>query len=61
MEINVFNIVWDTDGEEVDLPTRCSVSVSKDAVDEFGIDNVIADTLSDAYGWCHRSFNYQVC
>ena len=37
-------IEWDTDGEDVDLPTSCIIE-AKDEED-------IADALADKYGWC---------
>ncbi len=38
------NILWDTDGEEVDLPQEWTV----EADDIEGV----ADALSDEFGWC---------
>lgn len=40
----VSDIIWETDGEEVDLPTEVEVA---DGLD----DDQIADYLSDTYGW----------
>jgi len=45
-------IVWDTDGEDVDLPTETVVEVDDDCGDEQP-----ADALSDKYGWCVQSVN----
>lgn len=40
----VSDIIWETDGEEVDLPTEVEV--------EDGLsDDEITDYLSDTYGW----------
>lgn len=47
---NVSNIVWDTDGQAVDLPAN--------AIVECDDEDEIAETLTDAYGWCVISFNY---
>ena len=50
--MEVTNIAWDTDGEDIDLPTE--VEVPNDiACDE----DEIADYLSDEYGWCVISFS----
>ncbi len=46
----VSNIIWVTDGFEVDLPTEVEV--------EDGMsDNEIADYLSDTYGWLVLEFS----
>ena len=45
----VSNIKWETDGEEIDLPTEVEV---EDGLD----DDQIADYLSDTYGWLVISF-----
>ena len=45
------NIQWDTDGEEVNLPTRVEIPFN------MGFDE-IADLLSDEYGFC--VFNYDI-
>lgn len=43
-QFKVTGIVWDTDGEVVDLPTTAVVEC--DDVED------VADALSDEYGWC---------
>jgi len=56
--MKVTDITWDTDGEDIELPTE--VEVPNDiAHDEDGrIDeDEIADYLSDEYGWCVISFS----
>ena len=47
-QFNVTNIVWDTDDEDLDLPTE--------EVVECDDEDSISDTLSDMYGWCIESF-----
>ena len=44
------NIHWDTDGEEINLPTE--VFIEEDINEE-----EIADYLSDKYGFCIFSFS----
>jgi len=45
----VSDIIWETDGEEIDLPTEVEV--------EDGLsDDEITDFLSDTYGWLVISF-----
>lgn len=48
--MKITDIKWETDGEEVDLPTEVEVpdSLNEDA---------IADHLSDNYGWLVDSFS----
>lgn len=56
MKVKVFGIVWDTDGEDVDLPSEVTLEVSEDT----DLENEIADILSDKYGWCVLSVDYSV-
>ena len=53
--VNFYNIDWDTDGEEIDLPTDIILTVDEDA--EISLEG--ADLLSDEYGFCVNSFNFQ--
>lgn len=46
-----YDIVWETDGEDVDLPTE--VELPKDFGDD---DDAITDFLSDEYGWLVVSY-----
>ena len=45
----VSDIIWETDGEEVDIPTEVEV-------DDNMSDDEITDYLSDTYGWLVISF-----
>ena len=45
----VSDIIWETDGKEIDLPTEVEV-------DDDLSDDEIADYLSDTYGWLVISF-----
>ena len=51
----VFNIVWDTDDIDVDLPEE--VNIPKDDIND---EEEIADWLSDVYGWLVESFDYSL-
>lgn len=44
------NIKWDTDGEDIDLPTRVEIPYDID-------DDEIADMLSDEFGFCVYGFD----
>ena len=48
--VKVTDIEWDTDGEDVDLPTECIVEVPYDATTD-----QIVDKLSNEYGYCINS------
>lgn len=48
--MKVTDIIWETDGEVVDLPSEVEV-------DDDMLDNEIADYLSDTYGWLVDSFS----
>ena len=65
-KIRVFDIVWDTDGEELDLPTEVIIDdlpedEMKELIDNIGYyDDDLANELSDRYGWCVESFNEEI-
>lgn len=48
-QFNVTNIVWDTDDEDLDLPTE--------EVVECNNGECISDMLSDMHGWCVESYS----
>jgi hypothetical protein len=50
-----FNIDWDTDGEEIDLPKEVTIPESVAKEHNAGDDTAVADYLSDEYGWCVNS------
>lgn len=59
-KIGVWNIEWDTDGEVVDdLPTEVIIDNPTEEMCEAvgGFDDVLADYLSDEYGFCVFGFN----
>lgn len=52
MKIRVFNIDYDTEGEEVNLPKELTLEVN--SLSE------IEDRISDETGFCHWSFEYEI-
>ena len=59
VKFKVYNIDWDTDGEDVDLPNEVEVDVPAEIV-AYGdneVEDFISDYLSDEYGFCHNGFN----
>jgi hypothetical protein len=62
--VRVFDIQWDTDGEDVDLPSEVELSFEDgELLDSDGssidVEELIADKLSDEYGWTVSSFDYE--
>lgn len=57
-KVTVTNIEWDTDGEDCDLPTSTELEIEHDEEDD--LDAIIADALSDKFGFCMFDFNYDV-
>ena len=50
--MKAINILWDTDGEEVNLPNEIEIPDWMDKED----DDEISDYLSDTTGFCHFGF-----
>ena len=50
--MKAINILWDTDGEEVNLPNEIEIPDWVDKED----DDEISDYLSDEIGFCHFGF-----
>jgi len=57
MEIRVSSIDWDTDGDDVDLPTEMVVDTAAEGIED--PDTEIADWLSDKYGFCVKSVAFE--
>ena len=54
----VFNIVWDTDGLNIENLPSATIVECKD--DDFGAEEEeIANALSDKYDWCVISYEYR--
>ena len=51
------NIKYDTDGEQVDLPSVIEVEVPNDMEDFFEIEEFISDEISNQTGFCHNGFS----
>ena len=52
----VFDIKYDTDGEEVDLPKLLNIEVPED-LDEEEVDEYVSDKISELTGFCHKGFS----
>lgn len=56
--MRVYNIDWETDGYDVDLPKE--VELPKEVLEEEDFTpHCIADYLSDEYGFLVNSFDYE--
>lgn len=56
MLVRFFNIQWDDDGEDANLPQDTQMIVDND----IDIDLEGADKLSDQFGFCVHSFEFEV-
>ena len=56
MELKVYNIKWDTDGEYVDLPTELVIDIPNGEED---LEDYISDEISNVTGFCHFGFEYK--
>ena len=54
--IRIYEIEYDTDGEEIELPTELTLDVNTDDVEE--IADLASDYISDTTGFCHNGFNW---
>lgn len=55
VEVEAFNIKWETDGENVDLPESYRLFMQADEVEDG-----IADALSDRFGWLVESLEWRM-
>jgi hypothetical protein len=57
----VTNIRYDTDGETaiVDLPDELEIDLPRDT-EEWRIEDLLSDAISERTGWCHNGFDYEV-
>jgi hypothetical protein len=65
MKIRCFDIEWDTDGEEVELPSEVFVDIDIDTEDEDeSLETLVneqgADALSDLHGWCVFGYSWEI-
>lgn len=59
MEIKATNIKWETDGENVELPSSLIVNVyPDDEEDTEEIEELISNAISDATGFLHNGFEW---
>lgn len=54
MVVNIYDIKWVTDGEDVHLPDAIEMVVEKVDADE------ISDRITEEVGYLHNGFKYEV-
>lgn len=50
--VRVTEIVWDTDDQEVNLPTEVVLEIDENDWYHSGNDELVVESLSDKYGFC---------
>lgn len=55
VEVEAYNISWETDGEDVDLPKSAKVVMHREDVEDF-----LADRLSEEYGWLVSGLEWRI-
>lgn len=61
IKVRVYNIKWDTDGDdpkELGLSDEMIIDVNHD--EDFDIDDEISDAISDESGYCHYGFDWEL-
>jgi hypothetical protein len=60
MKYTATNIKWDSDGEDIDLPTELTIDIPNDVfvkMDGEEIDEFISDYITNEIGFCHMGFS----
>jgi len=60
MKYTATNIKWDTDGEDINLPTSIEVVIPNEdfvKMDSQEIDDLISDYITNETGFCHFGFS----
>ena len=63
MKINVFEIDWDIDEEDIEdgvsLETSMTLETDEEFEDDDELEEWISDEISNETGFCHRGFLYE--
>lgn len=64
LNLLITNIDWETDGEEIDLPTEVTVSQEDASIEDINDMNEIEERLnnylSNTYGYLVNSYSYEI-
>jgi hypothetical protein len=52
----VYNIKYDTDGEDIKLPDKLEIDIPNDITDIEDIEQILSDEISNITGFCHFGF-----
>jgi len=52
----VYDIKYDTDGEDVDLPEKLEINVPDHITESEDIEQILSDEISNITGFCHFGF-----
>ena len=58
MIVTAYNIRWDTDGEDLDLPRTVHLEVATQYPEE--LECLVSDEISDRTGFCHFGFDLDI-
>ena len=59
--VRISNIEWDTDNEICMLPTTIDFPIDyNDNITDAEIEDCMPDILSDEWGWCVISYEYEI-
>lgn len=53
----VYNILWETDGENVKLPQTIEVSIPNELNERWELEDCISNKISDITGYLHNGFS----
>jgi hypothetical protein len=60
MKAIVTEIKYDTDGEEVDLPTQLEIEIPNEITEYLDIEEFVSDEISNITGFCHYGFEIKL-
>jgi len=68
VKVRVFNIEWDTDGEDAEIKTEMEITVPQSCFDDVNekdsmidiIEEYIVKEVSNISGFCHYGFDYEI-
>lgn len=56
MKYVITNILYDTDGEKIELPKKLVIDAPKDCED---VEGFLCDEISNVTGFCHFGFKFE--
>lgn len=59
MKVKLFNLIWDTDEEVVDLPDEVVIDLGE-VEDDTDLHEMAMDIASEDFGWCINSCEFEI-